>query len=59
MLQGAGLVRHHPLLFPQCPLGGAESLEEVPALGRAEKLGMLRYEVLDVERYFLQLPPEP
>lgn len=40
----------------ECPLSTAESLQQHPALSRAQELSMLRDKVLDAKSSILQLP---
>lgn len=42
-------------VLPECSLSGAQQLEDVFALSRAQELSVLRDEGLDVERHVLQL----
>ncbi|KAG7276966.1 hypothetical protein CRUP_016456 [Coryphaenoides rupestris] len=50
-LQGLSLGSQRLGLLPDCSLSGAQQLEDVLALSRAQELGVLRDKGLDVERH--------
>lgn len=54
-LQGLSLGSQPIGLLPECSLSGAQQLEDVLALSRAQELAVLRDKGLDVERHVLQL----